>query len=282
MVRVLCVGDNVVDIYVDEGVLFPGGNAVNVAVHASRLGAASGYVGALGTDAAGDLLLRVLAEEGVDVTRTRRVDGPNAYATVYLNGGDRVFGGADVGVSRFRAERGDLEAAAEADIVHTGECSMIEAQLASLAEAARFLSFDFSERPWDYVEEWAGFVDLAILSRPAGNGETAESVARRALAAGADQAVVSMGPLGALWADSEGTVQVAAPPGTPTDTLGAGDALIARVLTGLLAHESPADFLTAATAYATANCAQRGAFGHMTPLDESQLETIHHRERHHS
>jgi fructoselysine 6-kinase len=32
------VGDNVVDCYVDRGLMFPGGNSVNVAVHAARAG----------------------------------------------------------------------------------------------------------------------------------------------------------------------------------------------------------------------------------------------------
>jgi fructoselysine 6-kinase len=33
------LGDNVVDRYVNEGMMYPGGNAVNVAVHARRSGA---------------------------------------------------------------------------------------------------------------------------------------------------------------------------------------------------------------------------------------------------
>ncbi len=36
MVRVLGIGDNTVDIYVDQGVQFPGGNAVNVAILTGR------------------------------------------------------------------------------------------------------------------------------------------------------------------------------------------------------------------------------------------------------
>ena len=36
MLRVLGIGDNTVDIYLDEGMQYPGGNAVNVAVQAGR------------------------------------------------------------------------------------------------------------------------------------------------------------------------------------------------------------------------------------------------------
>ena len=50
MVRVLGIGDNTVDIYVDQDVQFPGGNAVNVAVMMKRLGAEASYLGCIGTD----------------------------------------------------------------------------------------------------------------------------------------------------------------------------------------------------------------------------------------
>ena len=150
--RLLAVGDNVVDRYVEAGFMYPGGNAVNVAVHARRNGATSAYLGAVGTDRAGHVVLAALEEEGVDTMLTRRVDGPNAYADVRIVAGNRVFGGADAGISRFTVSPADLEAAAAFDIVHTGECSMLEGQLNELAEAARTLSFDFSERPWDYVQ----------------------------------------------------------------------------------------------------------------------------------
>ena len=40
------VGDNVVDRYPEQGVFYPGGNAVNVAVHGRRCGAATAYIGA--------------------------------------------------------------------------------------------------------------------------------------------------------------------------------------------------------------------------------------------
>ena len=75
--RILGIGDNTVDIYVDQGMEYPGGNAVNVAVLARRLGAETSYLGCLGRDALGDLVHECLVAEGVDVSRCRRIDGPN-------------------------------------------------------------------------------------------------------------------------------------------------------------------------------------------------------------
>ena len=48
------------DRYVEAGYMYPGGNAVNVAVHARRNGATSAYLGAVGTDRAGQVVLAAL------------------------------------------------------------------------------------------------------------------------------------------------------------------------------------------------------------------------------
>jgi len=87
--RILGLGDNTVDTYVDQGMQYPGGNAVNVAVLAHRLGMAAGYLGCLGTDAAGDLLFQALQSEGVDLSHCRRIDGANARAMIGHRDGDR-------------------------------------------------------------------------------------------------------------------------------------------------------------------------------------------------
>ena len=126
----------------------------------------SAYLGAVGTDAAGVLVRESLAAEGVDLSLLRVVDGRNAWAAIRLVDGNREFGDADVGVSKFRMADADLEQLGKSDLVHTGECSMIEDQLPRLRAAVRKLSFDFSERPWDYVEAYAPLVDIAIISIP--------------------------------------------------------------------------------------------------------------------
>lgn len=274
--ELVCVGDNVVDVYVDEGIMYPGGNALNVAVHATRLGRAGGrppaaYVGALGDDQAGQVVLAALEAEGVDVSRTRVVAGQNAYARVRLVGGDRVFLPGSLGVSRFEPGQEDLALMARARIVHTGECSMMEPHLDALRATTRFLCFDFSERDWDYITAYAPLADLAILSRPEKSEDDPLEVAERVLELGPRQVVVSSGARGALWADHTRHVHAQAPAVDVLDTLGAGDSLIARSLVGIVGGEPPDTWLPAATAYATAACMERGAFGHAASLSPNAL-----------
>ncbi len=268
--ELVCVGDNTVDVYVDEGVMYPGGNAVNVAVRATRLGVGTAYIGCLGDDQLGAVLSTALDVEGVDTSRLRVVAGPNAHAEVRLRDGDRVFTDGTAGVSAFVPDDGDLALASGARVVHTGECSLIEDHLGALRGAAQLLSFDFSERDWTYVVALAPYVDLAILSRPSGTADP-RRVADAVLALGPTQVVVSTGAGGALWTDGDRTVAADAPPADVIDTLGAGDSLIARILAGVISEEDPNDFMPAATAYATASCMERGAFGQGAPFDRSTI-----------
>jgi fructoselysine 6-kinase len=263
--RLLAVGDNVVDRYPQRGLMYPGGNAVNVAVHSRRLGSEAAYIGALGTDAAGKLLLRTLRDEGVDISRTRVVDGPNAYAVIEVVDGNRIFSEGYLGVSVFDLTDADLRAAGGYDVVHTGECSNIEGQLSDLADASRLLSFDFSERDWDYVEEFAPRVSIATWSSPGSDLEEARRRAERLRGLGPAVVAVTLGAQGAL-ALTDTLTHRPAPAGPIVDTLGAGDAFIARFLYGVTRDEPMESVLAAATSYATANCASFGAFGYGAPL----------------
>jgi sugar/nucleoside kinase (ribokinase family) len=267
-VSITTVGDNVVDCYPDLGVMYPGGNTVNVAVHAGRLGAHVAYLGALGTDTAGRVVRDALADEGVDLSLLRVVDGPNARATVRIVGGNRHFVGGDAGVSRFRLTDGDLEVLGRVDLVHTGECSFIEDQLPLLQSVARRLSFDFSERPWAYVEALAPLVDVAIVSLPDSAADDAVALARRVRDLGPSVVAVTLGGAGAVLL--RGGEVATAPAGRVqvVDTLGAGDAFIARLLVGLVRDEDPAALVAAATSFASAACTTYGAFGHEADLPE--------------
>jgi len=180
--------------------------------------------------------------------------------------GNRVFGSGDVGVSRFSLAEQDWAAVPAADVVHTGDCSMLEADLAQLGAAATLLSFDFSERPWDYVAQHAPHADVAILSAASTSDDPTELVARVA-ALGPTVVAVTQGVAGAtLWVDGHDLLHAPAGAGPVIDSLGAGDAFIARLLVGLARGEAPERLLPAATTYATETCGQHGAFGHRAPL----------------
>ena len=262
--RLACAGDNVVDVYRWLGLMFPGGNAVNVAVAARRAGAATAYIGAIGTDEPGRLVLEALTDEGVDVTRARSVHGPNAYFLIELVDGERAFGDADLGVSRFSLNTEDLEYLSTFDLVHSGDNSMLENQIESLADVAA-VSYDFGERPVDYWEPLVPFVRVACFSGAMLAPEAAEHLTRRAARLGPEVVLVTEGERGAMALDHDRVYRVGAE-AKPLDTLGAGDTLIGTFLARLIAGATPPDALLTASHAAALTCSHHGAFGHPAPV----------------
>ena len=145
MIRIAAMGDNVVDCYISKKMMFPGGNCLNVSVFARRLGAVATYIGAIGRDPAGKALQGSLAAEGVLTDRLRVLPGSTAYCIIGHNGAERVFLRADLGVSMFQPDHGDLNYLKEFDVVHVGQSSGLDDFIDQIARSTR-LSYDFSIR----------------------------------------------------------------------------------------------------------------------------------------
>ena len=95
--KVIGIGDNVVDKYEHRRVRYPGGNALNFSVYAAMLDASAAYLGIFGNDAAADHVMRALAKFGIDIRHCRQVAGENGYARLTIEQGERVFLGSNLG-----------------------------------------------------------------------------------------------------------------------------------------------------------------------------------------
>ncbi|GGQ22606.1 PfkB family carbohydrate kinase [Streptosporangium pseudovulgare] len=273
--RLVGLGDNVADRYADLATMFPGGNAVNVAVYARRAGAETAYWGVTGDDAAGALVRGALAAEGVDVSRVRTEPGPNAWSEVRLKDGDRFFAGSDDGVSPFTLDAAGLDALAGYDLAHTAYSGSLIGQVPQIAARIR-LSFDFSHR---WREPWAaGLVPhlfLAAYSASQLGEQEAESLVREATAGGARWALATRGGDGALLSDGRRLWRQPAVPCRVVDTLGAGDAFLGTLLPGLLRREGdPEQALRAAAEAAALACEAYGGFGHGAPIPAGSHQYI--------
>lgn len=97
MLRVLGLGDNVVDKYMHIRTMYPGGNALNFAVYAKMFGIEAGYLGAFGDDEAAAHVYDTIRGLGLELSHCRFYPGENGYAEVRLDNGDRVFIGSNKG-----------------------------------------------------------------------------------------------------------------------------------------------------------------------------------------
>jgi fructokinase len=90
---ILCAGEAVIDL-IPEGDLLrpvPGGAAFNAARAAARLGAPTGFFGALSRDGFGDRLAAAARGDGVDLSLALRVDAPTPISIAELSGCDARY-----------------------------------------------------------------------------------------------------------------------------------------------------------------------------------------------
>ena len=98
--KLAAVGSNCIDYYnnIDGGKAYPGGGPVNMAVYTLRLGGNASYIGPVGDDVYGRIMLDAISARGVDVSHLHVKPGKTAVSQVELIDGERVFGDYEEGV----------------------------------------------------------------------------------------------------------------------------------------------------------------------------------------
>ncbi|WP_309066002.1 PfkB family carbohydrate kinase [Microbacterium sp.] len=269
--KLLGAGDNVSDRYLHLSTQFPGGNAVNVAVFAARMGVHAGYLGVVGNDDVGRHLLSSLAAEHVDVSHVRVGDGPNATADVELRDNDRVFLRSDRTTALFELDDDQLELMRRYDVVHSGYAGTLLPRVPEIAERTK-VSFDFGSRfEFDRVEPYLRHLHLACFSGGHLTEPEAEELVRAGRRAGAEHVLVTRGEAGAYVGAGDLVHHQPADLVSPVDTLGAGDAFIAGLLVGLGTGRALPATLAAASAHAAQVCQVHGAFGRGMPFDPASV-----------
>lgn len=283
---IVCCGEALVDLvparceggrgYVPK----PGGSPYNVAVGLGRLEIPVGFLGRISTDFFGELLVRHLRENGVDLRYLVRSPSPTALAFVHLGAGEEpVFQFYGAGTADVMLALDDLPAAFPPEVVglHFGSISLLRPPASEVYEhlmrrehRQRVVSLDPNVRPAFIqdraafrarLEEWVSLVDLVRASRAdvawVYPGEPVEEVARRWVAAGAGLVVVTLGEEGAFGRTAASAVRVPAHPVQVVDTVGAGDAFTAALLAWLVrggwfdrVRDLPQGALSEALAYA--------------------------------
>ena len=294
--RVLGFGDNIVDRFLDRGLDYPGGNCVNVAVFARRLGADAGYLGVFGDDDAGAYLRASIAAEGVDVSRSRVRTGESGISTLRVEDGERTFlgwnGGGVTVRSPLELNDGLLDYVAGFDLVHSSVYSRSEPELPKLSGGSVLVSFDLSSedefRSPAYLDRVCPSADLVLLSCSHLDAEETRAILAEAIARGASVALATRGIDGAIVTDGTVTAEADAhlveDPSAIVDTMGCGDAFLAGFVVSLLGSgwsrtrrpdgAALAGALQAGADAAHAQCFVEGAFGRGRPSGDPVAATM--------
>ena len=257
--KALCIGVHVLDVLVrpveaipegdgalvEEIRLTAAGSAGGTALVLARLGADVRSAGAIGTDAAGDLLLALLEREGIDTSLLlRREDAPTSASVLPISPeGDRPAWHVIGANGAFGADDVDLDAVAAASHVHLGGPEFMGGEaaakvLAHAREHGAVTSVDVLAPGEPGLLDWIApaleHADYFVPNREQVLGFTgADDVAagsRALLDRGARCVIATLGGDGVLI-DGEETVP--ALDVEVVDTTGCGDAFTAGLLRGL-------------------------------------------------
>lgn len=244
--RILGFGDNIVDRFVDRGIDYPGGNSVNVAVYARRLGVAAAYLGVFGDDDLGRFLRESITAQDVSVDHCVVRAGESGLSTLSVDDGERVFLGWNGGGVTVREplllDAELVEYVSTFDLVHSSVYSRSESELPGLAGSGPLVMFDLSSedeyRTPSYLDRVCPYADLVLLSCSHLDEAATHALLAEAVNRGAGMALATRGVDGAIAHTGRCSVTAPARQSAGTkplvDTMGCGDAFLAGFAVSLV------------------------------------------------
>lgn len=240
----------------------PGGKGLNQAVAAVRQGVPTAMVGTVGNDAFANGLRSFLADNDVDCTGVREVDGPaTGVAIIQVAEGDNAITVASGANLAFRADGlrqspaiGEIWVAQFETPVEETALLMAKARAAGARTVLNLAPFQ------RFPEALLAAIDIAVLneielSQATGEKLDGRSSLRRVVAAcrtlcgrGAGAVVATLGARGAVVVTPDAVTEVPALPAAVVDTTGAGDCFVGT----LAARLALGDDLVAAARHAAA------------------------------
>lgn len=240
--KIVGMGDNVVDRYINKKIMFPGGNAVNFAVYAKQCGAESAYLGVIADDKEGRLVYDSLKELGIDLSSSPLCSGlATERCDVLLEEGDRVFQGCSYGEGEYRTltlSEEALDYLKGFELIHCGCYACMEDEMKKLKDFSAVRTYDFSSeaeyRTEEYLKKVCPYIDIALFSAEEMELDQVRELRETVIALGTKLVLVTKGTKGQILWDGNreyaGIVKLV----EPVDTMGAGDSFFTAFVTALM------------------------------------------------
>jgi fructoselysine 6-kinase len=263
--KLLAIGDNCVDDYVELGKRFPGGNALNVAVYASRIpGVQAYYIGVIGSDEAGHFLLEQMKKEGLDISGVIMISGVSSVTKVLIRNGERVFAGYVEGVQNAKFPEEYLKKLKGYNLIHFKINGFGSEWIPSIRKiGGPALSCDFSNRFDDPGTRLMPWLDYCFFSgrHLEENGIAPKEKIRELKERTSGIVVMTLGENGSLAYDGKKLYRGFSYKVKVVDSLGAGDAYIASFLCARHRGSTMDDSIFAGHQAAAEICKRLGAWG---------------------
>lgn len=266
--KIIAIGDNVVDCYLDQNNYYPGGNCVNVAVNCKRSGAEDvSYIGIFATDEKAVHIKYALDQEQIDYSRSRVVEGISGQPKVNLTeDGDRVFVGGPRNtvqhIVKLKLVQEDYEYSQKFDVCHTSCYSSLEEELPGLSKHIK-ISFDFSDKYTpEYLEKVCPYISFGFFSGAHLSEEEVEALIEEAGKYDLEVIGITRGAKPAIFINNDTRYYQEIVETEVVDTMGAGDSFIGGFLTAFLNEEEIKPALEFAAKSASITCGFYGGLGY--------------------
>ncbi len=281
MTTVACVGLAVLDLvfgvearpdrgrktFADSLTVIGGGPAANAAVAVARLDGDARFVGRLGNDVVGDLIIDDLARWGVDasgIRRIRSVPSPVSSIVVEADGERTIVNHSDPRL--FAPDDGVTDDDLDGADAVLGDLLWPAGAISAMRDARAVgipAVLDFDEAPHGSVDAALTAPTHIVFSAPAlasVSGEPDPGTGLQVIRTMTDSWIaVTLGPKGVLWLDDSGGLCTApAFDVDAVDTLGAGDVFHGAFTLGLAERRPIEEVIRRASAVAALKCTRFG------------------------
>ncbi|MCS4541936.1 MAG: carbohydrate kinase family protein [Euryarchaeota archaeon] len=234
------------EIFVSNLIMRSGGSAANTAVACSRLGLRTGFVGKIGSDSLGDMLLNDLKTEGVDTSQIKRTkEKPTGTCIVIIDKDNNRHMYAFSGAANFLTKNDINENyVLSSKIVHLADLKNID----PLEKAAKIASskVKVSLNPggliiglgYKKIKKLLSLTDIYISSKSEAEAlygtNSTQKLIDLLLQENIEIVALTLGPDGCIVANSKERYKISSYNVKVVDTTGAGDAFSAGFIYGLI------------------------------------------------
>lgn len=233
--KVAAIGDNCIDLYENLNRFYPTGNAVDFAVNMKKLGIDTAVISTTGNDEYGEIMIKTLREQGIDLSHFKVAEGKTAVSYMDLVGLDRTYLDYVEGVMKnveFTQE--DIDFAASCDLVHSAFWGNAHMHLKEIHDKGAKICFDYATEYQDpMVENTIAYVDYPFFSFEKRTEET-DNFLKSMVEKGATIAVATFGEDGSVAYDGKEFYSYGIQKAELVNTIGAGDSYMAGFMNGIL------------------------------------------------